>query len=83
MGRPNFPKSFQRVAFKNKFASAATRELKLKARQDLGSPELAELARLDEAGFRRLFAGSPVKRIGYARPHRARQQRFAAIVPAG
>ena len=82
MGRPKFPKSFQRVALKNKFASA-TREMKLKARQDLGSPELAELARLDEAGFRRLFAGSPVKRIGYARPHRARQQHFAAIVPAG
>ncbi|MBT6407151.1 MAG: tRNA epoxyqueuosine(34) reductase QueG, partial [Rhodospirillaceae bacterium] len=27
-------------------------------------PRLAELARLDDAGFRRLFAGSPIKRTG-------------------
>ena len=32
-----------------------------------GSPALAELAALDDAGFRRLFAGSPIKRIGRAR----------------
>jgi epoxyqueuosine reductase len=31
------------------------------------APELAALARLDEAGFRARFAGSPVKRIGIAR----------------
>jgi epoxyqueuosine reductase len=31
---------------------------------DLVSPPLAKLAALDDAGFRTLFAGSPVKRIG-------------------
>jgi epoxyqueuosine reductase len=50
----------------NKFASA-TREAKLQAREDLRSPALADLARLDDAGFRALFAGSPVKRLSYPR----------------
>ncbi len=47
----------------NKFARA-TQEAKLKARGDLAAPPLAELAALDNAGFRAKFAGSPVKRIG-------------------
>jgi epoxyqueuosine reductase len=47
----------------NKFA-AATREMKLAARDDLAAPPLAELAELDDAGFRRRFSASPVKRIG-------------------
>ena len=47
----------------NKFAAAA-KEIKLKARGDLLAPRLADLLRLDDAGFRALFAGSPVKRIG-------------------
>ncbi len=34
------------------------------ARADLLAPDLAELAGLDDAAFRRRFAGSPVKRIG-------------------
>ena len=34
------------------------------AREDLTAPRLAELARLDDAGFRAMFAGSPIKRIG-------------------
>ena len=50
----------------NKFASAA-REAKLVARDELRTPALADLATLDEAGFRALFAGSPVKRLGHAR----------------
>jgi epoxyqueuosine reductase len=50
----------------NKFASAS-REAKLVARDELNAPSLADLARLDDAGFRALFAGSPVKRIGHAR----------------
>jgi len=50
----------------NKFASAA-RDIKLTARDDLNAPSLADLAALDEAGFRTLFSGSPVKRIGHAR----------------
>ncbi|MEJ1157432.1 tRNA epoxyqueuosine(34) reductase QueG [Prosthecomicrobium sp. N25] len=47
----------------NKFASEAA-EMKLRARDDLRRPRLADLAGLDDAGFRALFAGSPVKRIG-------------------
>ncbi len=47
----------------NKFAEAG-REAKLAAREELRAPGLAELARLDDAGFRTLFAKSPVKRIG-------------------
>jgi epoxyqueuosine reductase len=47
----------------NKFAALA-REAKLMARDDLVAPPLAELAALDDAGFRQLFSGSPVKRIG-------------------
>ncbi len=30
----------------------------------VGAPELAELAGLDDAGFRARFSGSPIKRIG-------------------
>jgi epoxyqueuosine reductase len=47
----------------NKFATT-TREMKLKARDDLVSPKLSDLLRLDYAAFRKLFSGSPVKRIG-------------------
>ena len=50
----------------NRFAQA-TREAKLAARADLEAPRLAALAALDDAGFRALFAGSPVKRIGRER----------------
>ena len=50
----------------NKFASQG-REAKLAARADLNAPPLAELARLDDASFRSLFAGGPIKRIGRAR----------------
>ena len=47
----------------NRFAQAS-RHAKLQARPDLVAPRLAELAALDDAGFRTLFSGSPVKRIG-------------------
>jgi epoxyqueuosine reductase len=47
----------------NKFASLAA-EQKLHAREALRAPSLADLARLDDAAFRALFAKSPVKRIG-------------------
>ena len=50
----------------NKFAQAG-HETKLAARAALRAPQLAELARLDDAGFRALFAKSAVKRIGRAR----------------
>jgi len=49
----------------NKFASVG-REAKLAARADLNAPPLAELARLDDASFRSLFAGGPIKRVGRA-----------------
>ena len=47
----------------NKFAQLA-REAAFVARDDLRAPLLAELAALDDAGFRARFSGSPVKRIG-------------------
>ena len=50
----------------NKFATAA-REARYRARPELVAPDLAFLAGLDEAAFRALFAGSPVKRTGRAR----------------
>ncbi len=50
----------------NKFAVEAS-EAKLRARADRVAPSLGELARLDDAGFRATFSGSPVKRIGIDR----------------
>jgi epoxyqueuosine reductase len=47
----------------NKFAQAG-REVKLAAREELRAPDLAALAGLDDARFRKLFSKSPVKRIG-------------------
>ena len=47
----------------NKFARRAT-ETRYHARDDLLAPPLAELAALDDAGFRARFSGSPIKRIG-------------------
>ena len=47
----------------NKFARAG-RETKLAARHELQAPRLADLARLDDAAFRKLFSKSPVKRTG-------------------
>ncbi|MCO6187332.1 tRNA epoxyqueuosine(34) reductase QueG [Rhizobium sp. L1K21] len=47
----------------NKFAHAAS-EMKLAARDDLNAPKLEYLLTLDDAAFRTLFSGSPIKRIG-------------------
>jgi epoxyqueuosine reductase len=47
----------------NKFARTA-RETSLWARPDLEAPSLAELATLDDAAFRKRFAGTAIKRIG-------------------
>ena len=49
----------------NKFARAAA-ELQFAPRHEV-APPLAELAALDDAGFRARYAGSPIKRIGLAR----------------
>jgi epoxyqueuosine reductase len=50
----------------NKFAQTA-REPDFLSRAELTAPRLADLAALDDVGFRRLFAGSPVKRTGRSR----------------
>ncbi|MBF0391528.1 MAG: tRNA epoxyqueuosine(34) reductase QueG [Alphaproteobacteria bacterium] len=50
----------------NKFARP-TAEPDFLPRAELLRPRLADLARLDEAGFREVFAGSPIKRAGRAR----------------
>jgi epoxyqueuosine reductase len=50
----------------NKFAQSG-HEAKLAAREALQAPQLCDLARLDDAEFRALFAKSPVKRIDRAR----------------
>jgi epoxyqueuosine reductase len=47
----------------NKFARATT-EPDFLPRAELTAPRLAELAALDDAAFRKMFAGSPVKRTG-------------------
>ncbi len=47
----------------NRFAQTS-RHAKLQARPELAAPGLATLAALDDAAFRTLFAGSPIKRIG-------------------
>jgi epoxyqueuosine reductase len=47
----------------NRFAHATPHD-RLRARDDLTAPRLVDLANLDDAGFRSMFSGSPVKRIG-------------------
>ncbi len=51
----------------NRFASAAAANKAFLPRAELAAPRLAELLALDDAAFRALFAGSPIKRIGRAR----------------
>ena len=48
----------------NKFARAAHTQQAFLPRAELTAPRLAELLALDDAGFRALFSGSPIKRIG-------------------
>ena len=47
----------------NKFAQAAA-DIAFAPRAELAAPALADLLDLDDAGFREMFAGSPIKRIG-------------------
>jgi len=51
----------------NKFAETAARHRAFLPRAELVAPRLGELLALDDAGFRRLFSGSPIKRIGRGR----------------
>ncbi|MFO1254711.1 MAG: tRNA epoxyqueuosine(34) reductase QueG [Sphingomonadaceae bacterium] len=48
----------------NKFADTAHTMQAFLPRAELAAPRLAELLMLDDPGFRTLFSGSPVKRIG-------------------
>ncbi len=48
----------------NRFAQAAAANRAFAPRAELAAPELADLLALDDAGFRQVFAGSPIKRIG-------------------
>ena len=58
----------------NKFADAAAANRAFVGRAELAAPELGDVLALDDAGFRELFSGSPIKRIG-----RNRMVRNAAI----
>ena len=51
----------------NKFAVAANANLAFHPRAELVAPELADILALDDASFRAVFAGSPIKRIGRAK----------------
>lgn len=48
----------------NKFATYARANLAFAPRAELAAPALADLLALDDATFRAVFAGSPIKRIG-------------------
>ena len=48
----------------NRFADAAAANRAFLPRAELAAPRLADLLKLDDAGFREMFAGSPIKRIG-------------------
>jgi epoxyqueuosine reductase len=70
----------------NKFAQAA-HEIAFAPRAELVAPALADLLDLDDAAFRALFAGSPIKRIGRNRLVRnaliaAGNSGDAALLPA-
>ncbi len=48
----------------NKFAQTAASHADFLPRAELVAPRLNDLLQLDDAGFRKLFSGSPIKRIG-------------------
>ncbi len=48
----------------NKFAVSAAANRAFQPRSELMAPRLADLLALDDAAFRQVFAGSPIKRIG-------------------
>jgi epoxyqueuosine reductase len=51
----------------NRFADAAAANRAFLPRTELAAPRLADLLALDDAAFREMFAGSPIKRIGVKR----------------
>lgn len=48
----------------NKFAETAATHKAFLPRAELVAPQIADLLTLDDAAFRKLFSGSPIKRIG-------------------
>jgi len=48
----------------NKFAATAHANRAFAPRAELAAPDLSDLLALDDAGFRAVFSGSPIKRIG-------------------
>lgn len=71
----------------NKFAETAAANRAFIARAELAAPELEDLLGLDDAGFRTVFSGSPIKRIGRDRMMRnaliaAGNSGLARLVPA-
>ncbi|MFN3423627.1 MAG: tRNA epoxyqueuosine(34) reductase QueG [Novosphingobium meiothermophilum] len=48
----------------NRFAAAAQANRAFLPRAELAAPRLADMLALDDAAFRRVFSGSPIKRIG-------------------
>jgi len=70
----------------NRFARSAAANRAFAPRAELAAPELADLLGLDDASFRAMFAGSPIKRIGRDRMIRnvaiaAGNSRDPAIAP--
>jgi epoxyqueuosine reductase len=71
----------------NRFAEAAAANRAFLPRAELAAPRLADLLKLDDAAFREMFAGSPIKRIGRDRFIRnclisAGNSRDPSLVPA-
>ena len=71
----------------NRFAGEAQANQAFAPRAELVAPPLADLLALDDAKFREMFAGSPIKRIGVARMTRncliaAGNSRDAGLEPA-
>jgi epoxyqueuosine reductase len=71
----------------NRFADAAAANRAFLPRAELAAPRLADLLALDDASFREMFAGSPVKRIGRDRMIRncliaAGNSGDAALIPS-
>jgi epoxyqueuosine reductase len=51
----------------NRFAVSAAANRAFLPRAELAAPRLADLLALDDAAFREMFAGSPIKRVGVKR----------------
>lgn len=71
----------------NKFAQAAATNKAFLPRAELAAPALADLLAMDDAGFRKIFSGSPIKRSGRNRMVRnsliaAGNSGDATLVPA-